>query len=370
MAELWLDRNVRERIDTVCLRETQRSLDFSVKRLLEQKIQHYQCNDYFEVQDRKITSRHGGVTIFEGMQNHTADSIKSLEAFDIAWFEEAQRSSQKSIDILRPTIRKPGSEMWFSWNPDQPEDPIEILRSAVPPDDCIVVQSSYLDNPFLPDELAVEARYDQNRDQDKYNHIWLGDFNRRSEARVFKNWTIEEFDRPAGTVYRFGADWGYAIDPSVLIRCSTEGNRLYIDYEAYMIGCEIINLPNLFDRVPESRKWFITADSSRPETIAHLNSHGYPRVNSAQKGAGSVEEGIQFLQSFDIVVHPRCKHTIQELTTYCYKSDPKTGEVIPYLEDKNNHCMDALRYACEGIRHAPARKKAKTNERARSWMAA
>jgi phage terminase large subunit len=204
----------------------------------------------------------------------------------------------------------------------------------------------------LPDVLRAELEYDKKRDPEKYVHIWLGEYQRNSEARVFKNWTVEEFDLTAGAIYRQGADWGFSIDPSVLVRCSIDGKRLYIDHEAYMVGCEIDQLPDLFDRIPDSRKWFITADSARPETISYMQKHGYPKVNRAAKGAGSVEEGIAFLQSFDIVVHPRCKHTIDELTLYSYKTDKLTGEVLPMLEDKNNHVIDALRYACEGARKA------------------
>jgi phage terminase large subunit len=136
------------------------------------------------------------------------------------------------------------------------------------------------------------------------------------------------------------------------VRCSLDGQTLYIDFEAYMIGCEITQLPDLFDRVPDSRKWFITADSARPETISYMQKHGFPKINHAAKGKGSVEEGIAFLQSFDIIVHPRCTHTIDELTMYHYKRDPLTDEIMPILDDKNNHLIDALRYACEGVRKA------------------
>lgn len=119
-----------------------------------------------------------------------------------------------------------------------------------------------------------------------------------------------------------------------------------------MVGCEIDQLPDLFDRVPDSRKWFITADSARPETISYMQKHGYPKINPAIKGSKSVEEGVEFLKSFDIVVHPRCIHTIQELTLYSYKVDPLTDKVLSVLEDKHNHVIDALRYACEGARRA------------------
>lgn len=349
--DLWLDENVGGKVDVVCLRETLKSLEFSVKKLLESKIERFNAGAYFEVQDRRILSSHGGVTIFEGMQNHTADSIKSLEGFDRAWFEEAQNASDKSLTLLRPTIRKPGSQMWFGWNPSKETDPVDVLlRGPELPPDSIVVQANYMDNPWLPDELRAEMEFDRRRDPDKYAHVWLGEYQRNSEARVFRNWTIEEFERPPGTVFRLGADWGFSIDPSVLVRCSIDGRRLYIDYEAYQVGCEINNLPELFVTVPEAEKWQITADSARPETISYMQKHGFPRIHPAVKGARSLEEGVEFLRSFDIVVHPRCKHTIDELTMYSYKRDPLTGAVIPVLEDKNNHIIDALRYACEGAR--------------------
>lgn len=371
-ADTWLDENVRMKLDCVMLRETLKSLEFSVKKLLESKIERYNAGAYFEIQDRRILSKIGGVTIFEGMQNHTADSIKSLEGFDRAWFEEAQNASDKSLTLLRPTIRKEGSQLWFSWNPNKETDPIDkLLRSPEKPKSSIVVKANYMDNPWLPQELKDELEWDRKRDPGKFAHVWLGEYQTNSEARVFINWTIEEFERPQGTNYRMGADWGFSVDPSVLIRCSIEGRRLYIDYEAYMVGCEIDQLPDLFDRVPESRKWFITADSARPETISYMRNHGYPKINSAIKGPGSIEEGIEFLKSYDIVVHPRCTHLIDELTLYSYKIDKLTSEVLPILEDKDNHVIDALRYALEGMRKAiiPKDRQAVVKRRVvQGWM--
>jgi phage terminase large subunit len=351
--ELLIERSIIEKTDAVCVREVQKSLDQSVKKLLESKIESMNAGLYFDVQDKKILSKKGGLIIFQGMQNHTADSIKSLEGYDIAWVEEAQSLSQRSLDLLRPTIRKQNSELWFSWNPSLETDPVDaLLRGEHPPPDCVVVQANYRDNPWLPDVLRAELEYDQKRDPDKFAHIWLGEYQRNSEARVFRNWTIEEFDAPKGTTFRLGADWGFSVDPSVLVRCYIDGRRLYIDYEAYMVGCEIDQLPDLFARVPESEKWFITADSARPETISYMQRHGYPKINAAIKGPKSLEEGVEFLKSFDIVVHPRCKHVIDELTLYSYDTDPLTGQILPKLKDKHNHMIDAIRYACEGARRA------------------
>ncbi len=371
-AELLIERAIMSKTDAVCVREVQRSLSQSVKKLLEYKIEALGVGHLFEVQGSKIICPHGGLIIFQGLQNHTADSIKSLEGYDIAWVEEAQSLSQRSLDMLRPTIRKENSELWFSWNPSLETDPIDVLlRNESPPKNSIVIEANYTDNPWFPDVLREEMEYDQRRDPDKYAHVWLGQYQQNSESRVFKNWSIEEFEAPLGSTFRLGADWGFAIDPSVLVRCYLEGRRLYIDYEAYMVGCEIDQLPDLFDRVPDSRDWFITADSARPETISYMQRHGYPKINSAIKGAKSVEEGIEFLKSFDIIVHPRCVHAIDELTLYSYKTDPLTGLVLPILADKDNHVLDAIRYACEGVRKASLTKQKKilkTIPELNSWM--
>lgn len=362
-AEALVEECIRTKTDAVCLREIQKSLKFSVKKLIESKIKALNAGDYFEVQESQIKCRNGGVIIFQGMQDHTSDSIKSLEGFKIAWFEEAQSASQRSLDLLRPTLRAPGSELWFSWNPRFATDPIDVLlRGETPPPNSVVVEANYSDNPWLPQELVDEMEYDKRRDPDKYAHIWLGKYQQNSEARVFKNWTVEEFERPAGTVFRLGADWGFSVDPSVLIRCDIEGHRLYVDHEAYMVGCEIVNLPELFMQVPGAEKWPITADSARPETISHMKKNGFPQIRPAIKGAKSLEEGVEFLKSFDIVIHPRCKHLIDEMTLYSYKEDPLTGAVLPILNDKDNHVIDALRYACEGARRAGKHKVRKSAE--------
>lgn len=332
----------------VCIREVQATLDQSVKKLVESKIKGFDLGSSFRIQDTKIHTPGGGLIIFIGMQNHTAESIKSLEGYDIAWVEEAQVLSQRSLDLLRPTIRKDNSELWFSWNPNKETDPVDQLLRKNPPPNAVVIQVNYYDNPNFPAVLLDEVETDRRRDPDKFRHVWLGEYWNQGSARVFKNWTVEEFDSPLGGTYRLGADWGYANDPAVLVRMFADGRRLHIDHEAWMVGCEIDFLPELFDRVPGSRKFFITADSSRPETIAYMQRNGFPKMNRAKKGRGSIEDGIEFMKSYDIVVHPRCVHVIDELGKYSYKTDPLTGEILPLLEDKHNHCIaEGELVACE-----------------------
>lgn len=352
-AEMLVGRCLKARTDAVCVREIQKSLKQSVKKLIEGKIQSMGVSDQFEVLETEIRGPHGSLIIFQGMQNHTADTIKSLENYNVAWVEEAQSLSQVSLDLLRPTIRAPGSELWFSWNPKKATDPVDVLlRGEDPPPGSIVVQANYADNPWLPEELRADMEYDRRRDQDKFKHVWLGGYDDKSDAQVFKNWTVEEFEPPKDAVFRFGADWGFAQDPTVLVRSWIDGRNLYIDHEAWMVGCEIDNHPALFDSVPEARRFLITADSARPEVVSYMQRNGYPKIVPAIKGPGSVEDGIDFLKTYDIIVHPRCKHVIDELGSYSYRIDKKTDLVTSDLEDRHNHTIDALRYACEGARRA------------------
>jgi phage terminase large subunit len=229
-----------------------------------------------------------------------------------------------------------------------------------------------MDNPWLPDVLREEMEYDKRRDPDKYTHVWLGGYQSNSQARVFRNWTVEEFDVDPKAIIRQGADWGFSVDPTVLVQCYIEGRKLYVPYEAYRVGCEIVDTPALFLTLPDSEKWPITADSARPETISHMQKNGFPKIMAAVKGPKSLEEGVEFLKSFDIVVHPRCKHLVDELSLYSYKTDPLTAQVLPVLDDKDNHLIDALRYACEGARRASpkTRKELKTipDATSGSWM--
>lgn len=337
----------------VCIREVQRTLAQSSKRLVEDKIRALGVESLFQITDREIRGPGDGLILFEGMQSHNADSIKSLEGASIAWVEEAHSLSQRSLDLLRPTIRVPGSELWFGWNPENPTDPVDaLLRGEHPPPDSIVVQVNHDSNPWFPDVLRLEMEYDRTRDPEKHRHVWLGEYQTAGESRVFKRWRIEEFETDPEWILRQGADWGFSVDPSVLVQCAIVGQTLYVIHEAYQVGCEIDLLPDLFRTVPDAERWPTVADSARPETISYMQRHGFPRILPAVKGARSLEEGVEFLQSFDIVVHPRCRRTAAELQAYRYETDPLTGLVMPKLRDRDNHVIDALRYACEGARRA------------------
>jgi phage terminase large subunit len=344
----------RERpLRIICGREIQDSIRDSVKRLIDDKIRESGLGDDFISTKEEIrVKKTGSLFVFAGLKGNP-EALKSKEGFDIAWIEEAATVSETSFDMLRNTIRKPGSEIWLTWNPRFETDPIDrIFRGTDCPPRAIVRKVNWDDNPWFPDVLREEMEWDRGRDPDKYAHIWLGEYQKNSESRVFHNWKVEDFETPADVDrFYFGADFGFSIDPTVLVRCYVVGRTLYVDHEAWKVGCEIDHTPALFDTVPEARKWPLVADSSNPQSISYLKRFGYDRITPAVKGPGSIEEGVEFLKSFDIVVHPRCRHVIDELTLYSYKVDKQTSAVLPKLADKKNHTIDALRYALETLRN-------------------
>lgn len=136
-------------------------------------------------------------------------------------------------------------------------------------------------------------------------------------------------------------------DPTALVRCFIENNCLFIDYEAGGVGVEMEEIPKLFDNIPESHRWVIRADCARPETISYVARHGYKCI-AAKKWKGSIEDGIEYMRSFEkIYIHPRCKNIIDEFKYYSYKKDKVSGDILPIIVDAWNHYIDATRYALE-----------------------
>lgn len=334
----------------VCVREVQNSIKDSVKQLIEDKIEALGLSPFFTITDQEIRGRNGSLCIFRGLQNHTAASIKSLEGFSVAWVEEAQTITQASLDLLTPTIRAEGAELWFSWNPVSEKDPVDAMLRGEERGNAITVNANWNDNPYFPATLREDMERDRERDPEKYQHVWGGKYRSLSEARIFRNWRIGVLAPPSRAIWHIGVDFGFAKDPAAALRCCLlDEKTLYVDHEAWEVGVPTDALPAFLHRVPGSELWPGRADSARPETIDYLRRHGFPRLTASRKGAGSVEDGILFLQGLDIVVHPRCANLERELASYAYEIDKRTGEILPRAADANNHLIDALRYAVERL---------------------
>jgi phage terminase large subunit len=169
----------------VCIREAQRTLAQSSKRLIESKIAALGIGHRFRIFSDKIETPGDGIIIFRGMQEHTADSIKSLEGFRIAWVDEAQNLSARSLALLRPTIRTAGSSLWASWNPRRKSDAVDDFFRARKPPGAIVVNANWRDNPWFPAVLEDERKTDLSLYPDRYDHVWEGDYVRAFEGAYF-----------------------------------------------------------------------------------------------------------------------------------------------------------------------------------------
>lgn len=349
LAAMGYERKMR----FLCAREIQVSIADSVHKLISEQIEALGLSRAYDIQRQGIYCRNGTEFIFSGIRSNV-NKIKSLEGVDIAWVEEAESISEESWRVLVPTIRKPGSEIWATFNPREETDPTYQRFVVKTPPNAIVRKVGWQDNPWFPDELRKERDWLLATDPDAEAHVYGGEPRNRSDAQVLRGrWRVEPFEPQAhwDGPY-FGVDWGFAVDPSTMSRCwiDAAARTLYVEHEAYGIGVEIEKHPDLFDAVPGGRDHVSRADNARPEMINFMQRNGYSRMIAATKGPGSVEQGVEFLRSFAaIVIHPRCIHAAQEARLWIYKVDRLTGDVKPELEDKNNHVWDGIRYSLEPL---------------------
>lgn len=352
VAQIMVLRAMEERCRILCTRQVQASLAESSKAIIERVIRDMQVEDVFEITNTGIIcTKTGSEFLFRGMQK--PETIQSFDNLKYCFVEEAQSLTQNALDILIPTIRAEDSQFYIVFNPRSREDPVYKRFIAINDTQTLKIKQNYYDNVFLPKVLKDQAEWDKKYNYEKYKWTWEGEPLQMSEALVFAGkWRIEDFpEYPDVQRYYYGMDFGFSMNPSVLVRCFVRDRRLYVDYESYGLGVEIDKLPAMMDKVPGARKWIIYGDSERPDTISYLRRNGF-NIMPADKGTGSIEEGIEYIKSFqEIVIHSRCKNTIGEFGTYSYKVDRRTEEVLPVIEDKNNHCIDAIRYAlCKEVK--------------------
>lgn len=338
----------------LCAREYMNSLEESSMEEVKQAIRSVPwLNDFYELGEKYIRTKCRSVSyVFAGLR-HNLDSIKSKARILIAWVDEAESVSEIAWTKLAPTVREAGSEIWVTWNPERDGSATDKRFRKNPPDNAVVVEMNYDDNPWFPSVLEDERLNDQARlDTATYAWIWEGAYLENSDKQVLANkYVVQSFPddlwQQADRLL-FGADFGFAKDPNTLLRQFILNDCLYIEYEAYGVGVELDHMPEFYDKIPEARKWPIKADSARPETISYLKRQGF-NISAAKKWQGSVEDGITHLRGFkQIIIHPRCKETAKEARLYSYKTDRITGEVLPVILDANNHCWDAVRYGLDG----------------------
>jgi phage terminase large subunit len=365
IAQVLIALALRKKQLILCTRMYQNSIFDSVHRVLSFWIYELKLQEYFDIQKQTIICRTtGSEFIFKGLQKSIGE-IRSMKGVNIIWCDEAHSVTMDAWLFLDPTIRENNSEVWISYNPDKEDDATHVRFVTKAQPDSIIVPVNWYDNPYFPPVLETLRQNMLKYDLDNYGWVWEGECRKITEASVYnKKLAIETFDEPPEkTRFYHGLDFGFSVDPTVLLRSWTRpsedgyGEDLMIDREAYGHQIELDEMPAFFDATVETaRNWPIKADNARPECISYLSRQGYS-ISAAEKWKGSVEDGIAHIRAFrKVIIHEtRCPNAVRDFRLYSYKVDKRTvdengkPQVLPILEEKNDHAPDAARYALDGL---------------------
>lgn len=334
----------------LCVREFQASIKESFHAELKAAIESEPWLEAaYDVGVDYLKGRNGTEFIFRGLRRNV-QSIKSLAKIDLTIVEEAEDVPEDAWLALEATVfRQPHSEVWAIWNPRDKGSPVDKRFRQHPPARSVVVEVNWQDNPFFPPGLAeLRQRQQAMLDPSLYAHVWEGAYLENSNRQVLQGkWRIADFtpgndwDGP----YQ-GVDFGFNPDPLAAVRCWINGGALYVEHEAYKTGVEIDAMADFITaRIPDFADYASRADSAEPKTISYAKRHGLARLEAVKKWPNSVIEGIRHLRSYrEIVIHPRCKNTINEARLYSHEVN-RAGDILPSVVDGNNHAIDAIRYA-------------------------
>lgn len=282
-----------------CIREIQNTLKESVRQLIVDKITTHGHLHEWDILDGEIRhKRTGTLIIFKGMQAYNADNIKSLEGFDIVWVEEAQTLSARSLRILRPTIRKAGSQLWFSWNPRHESDAVDqFFRGQEPPPDAIIVEVSYRDNPWLSDEIKREIAHDFATDPDMAEHVWNGGYEIITEGSYYAKLVRKAEqegrigDFPYDPQYRLRTAWDIGVDDYTAVWFIQDNGHYpwVVDYvETNNVGADEIVQTYLPELDPDTRRRVAALIELRREVPFTYERHFLPHdVMVREWGAGA-----------------------------------------------------------------------------------
>lgn len=365
VAEVLLEKGARNPLRILCAREIQKSMRDSVHRLLKDKIVKLGLQAFYEVLDTEIRGANGTLIVFSGLQSHTVDSIKSFEGVDLVWVEEAHGVSKKSWDTLTPTIRKDGSEIWLTLNPDMETDETYQRFIATPSPDTWVCDINWRDNPWLPDVLNEERlKAKRSMLKEDYEHIWEGKARRVAAGAIYRH-EIETlylenracavpYDPllPVHTVWDLG--WNDSMTIGMVQR-GTHDVRLidYIEDSHRTLDWYVAQLDK------RSYRWgtdFLPHDGrtrnfqTGKSTQEQLQAMG--RKSVVVQAQTSVEEGIKAVR----MLFPRCyfdktktARLLECLKRYQRQINTQTNEPMGPLHDEYSHGADMFRYVGQAV---------------------
>lgn len=360
VARVLLQRGTERKELILCARESQSSIKESAYRLLCDQIRALELEDFYAIGADRIVGTNGTEFIFEGLYRN-AERLKSYEGVTIVWVEEAHRVSERSWEDLIPTIRKAGSQFFITFNPSQADDPVWQRFIASDRPDVIAQRVTWRDNPFISAETIAEKDWCAATDIDQFRHVWEGEFRTVTEAQILRGkYVSQPFDvNPRWSGPHYGLDFGFSQDPTAGTVCYIDDDErvLYVAREFWKLGADIDALPSALEAaMPGVSRHTLYCDCARPESISYIARHGISGARPAEKWSGSIDDGVAYLRSFSrIVIHPDCVHTLDEANRYSFKVDRLTGNPLPEVEDKHNHCIDSIRYGLSPlIRNLPA----------------
>ena len=345
VARFLLIRARMEETRILCAREFQNSISESSHQLLTDLINLYELYDFVVTDKNIVNTVTGSEFIFKGLR-HNEQSIKSLEGIDIAWVEEAQTISKESIDILTPTIRKPGSQIIFTYNRLLEDDPVHKRLVIEGRPNTLIINVNYdiaEKYGYLPQVIVDEINDDKLNRPSLYKHKWLGEPT-GIERKIYRNWNIIEDIPHEARLERYGLDFGYSNDPSAIVAIYYYNGGYILDEVAYQKGLSNKQIADVLKGVEYA---VIIADSAEPKSIDELRSYGLT-VMPAVKGKDSVEHGIQYVQRQRISVTKRSFNVIDEYNRYLWMED-REGKIINKPEHQWSHSMDAIRYGFDSL---------------------
>lgn len=347
MAAVW---GYAEPIRVLCAREFQVSIAESFHAELKAAIASEPwLESAYDVGRDYLRGRNGTEFIFRGLRRNT-QSIKSLAGINLTIVEEAEDVPEESWLALEATVfRRDRSELWAIWNPRDEDSPVDKRFRKTPPSNALVAEVNWHHNPFFPLGLKkLRSREQERLDPATYAHVWEGAYLVNSMRQVFSGkLRTDTFEAGAGwDGPYFGVDFGFRPDPLAAVKVWVHDDRIWIEHEAYGHEVEIDAMAGYITaRVPGFAEHVSRADSAEPKTISYARRNGLPRMEPVKKWPGSVMEGVRWMRGFkEIVIHPRCKDTIRDFRLYSHKVNT-AGDILPDLEDANNHSVDACRYA-------------------------
>lgn len=337
----------------LCCREIQQSIADSIYAVLERHIYDLKLENYFIITKTEIISRTLNIKIiFKGLYRNIS-SIKSIDNVRLVFIDEAATISSDSWEKLIPTVtRNDGVKIIVAFNPENTTDVVyDTFLNSDAESNTYIQKVTYRDNPYpLPVSFYEEMERMKKRDYERYLHIYEGECLKLSNSVVFKNYfEVSDFEIDKNIHKYVGLDFGFSESATACTMCYIKDNNLYICYEAVSKKLEIDRTGSFIEaRIPHVKNYVWYCDSARPETITFLKKQGY-NVKAVEKGKGSIEDGIEYQKSFEMIyIHSKnCPETAREYASYSFKVDERSGQITNKLIDANNDCIDSIRYALE-----------------------